>query len=171
VQVWGFPNGMPAAANRTKGPEPAVTSGEVAALRRDEAGRLARLDITAAACPGSSGSPVLDSSGEVVAVVWGSLDPYGKFVSAVSAERVAALLTSVPCALRPPAAAPASGGLALSAAPLPTQLSRTPLTSQVPPQPVSPVPRVVICLVVLSALMAALLISRGSIRCGSSTHR
>jgi S1-C subfamily serine protease len=155
VLVFSFPNGLLAATNRLRGPEPAVTRGEVAALRHDDQGRLMRLDTTAAASPGSSGGPLVNAKGEVVGILWGSLDPYGKIVSAVAAERAQALL---PKAEAPSTASPSPVGRQLAAS---TALAGVATNaSPVADRPAPSVPGAVVCLVVLTVALSAIAVAR-----------
>ncbi len=82
-----------------------ITEGIVSGVRPTAAGRL--LQITAAISPGSSGSPVLDSSGRVVGMVKGSIEEGQALNFAVSAPDIrrvqsGAAQPSVPSLARPP---------------------------------------------------------------------
>lgn len=164
ICVCGFPGGLAAAANQSRGPEPAVTRGEVAAVRRDAAGHPTQMDLSAAACPGSSGSPVINDRGEVVGVIWGSRDPYGKLVSATVSPRVAELVSRArgqAASAEPEAAV----GQTLSAGPTAGGLA-TAYHAPVP-APVGPsrgVPETVVCLVILAAALAARHLARSNHR-------
>jgi len=77
-RIWtaGFPFGDLLAqerkANQNDMPNPEVTlvSGTVTSLRRDNDGRLAMVQTDAALNPGSSGSPIVNSRGHLVGVVF-----------------------------------------------------------------------------------------------------
>ena len=70
-QVWaaGFPFGTQA------GLEVTMTAGTLSALRRDETGALAALQLDAAINPGNSGGPVVDARGLVVGVTRSIVNP------------------------------------------------------------------------------------------------
>ena len=79
--IWsaGFPFGdllsQDRKANSEDVPNPEVTlvSGSVTSLRRDAAGRLAKVQTDAALNPGSSGSPIVNSKGNLVGVVYAGI--------------------------------------------------------------------------------------------------
>jgi len=48
--------------------------------------------VTASATFGSSGSSIVNADGHVVAVLWGTKDRMGQFVSGVASERVLEVL-------------------------------------------------------------------------------
>jgi len=164
IYVCGFPGGLAAAADPSRGPEPAVTRGEVAAVRRDAAGLATQMDLSAVACPGSSGSPVVDDQGTVVGVIWGSRDPYGKFVSATVSPRIADLVSRAR-AQAAPVGKEEAVGQTLSARPA-AGGSTTAYHAPVP-APVGPsrgVPETVVCVVVLAAVLAARYVARANPR-------
>ena len=70
-QVWaaGFPFGTQA------GLEVTMTAGTISALRRDETGALAAIQLDAAINPGNSGGPVVDARGLVVGVTRSIVKP------------------------------------------------------------------------------------------------
>ncbi len=80
-RIWsaGFPFGDLLAqerkANQEDMPNPEVTlvSGTVTSLRRDQDGRLAMVQTDAALNPGSSGSPIVNSEGHLVGVVFAGI--------------------------------------------------------------------------------------------------
>jgi len=92
IWICGFPGGPNMAVNVTVGPEPAIAKGEIAALRKDDAGSIKQVDVTASATFGSSGSSIVNADGHVVAVLWGTKDRMGQFVSGVASERVLEVL-------------------------------------------------------------------------------
>jgi hypothetical protein len=95
-RIWsaGFPFGdilameKQTTSQKMPNPEVSLTSGMVTSLRRDDQGRLAMIQTDAAVNPGSSGSPMVNTKGHLIGVVFAKIHGGQGIGFGVSPERV-----------------------------------------------------------------------------------
>ena len=91
IYAFGFPFGKALAVGK-RNPAITITRGTVSSLRRDDDGKLWRVQIDAEVNPGNSGGPVVDEKGRLVGVTVSRMAASGKTGFAVPLEPLLEML-------------------------------------------------------------------------------
>jgi len=100
VTAFGFPFGKDLAVDEKEMPSVTVTTGRITALRKSK-GVLQEIQIDAAINPGNSGGPLLNDKGEVVGVIYASIEGGAGLNFAIPINILQTLLTAPEIAFDP----------------------------------------------------------------------